>query len=76
MYLQWSEVKSGFGAGWIREIIFGDVFTLRKLCIGTHCRAGDKMIDLGNAGDFFKHELGAKVPAVCFLWAHPNVVLA
>lgn len=34
------------------------------------------MIDLGNAGDFFKHELGAKVPAVCFLWAHPNVVLA
>ena len=23
---------------------------------------GDKMIDLGNAGDFFKHELGAKVP--------------
>lgn len=27
--------------------------------------AGDKMIDLGNAGDFFKHELGAKVPFHC-----------
>eukprot|EP00434_Breviolum_minutum_P002658 symbB.v1.2.002350.t2/scaffold121.1/size317807/14 len=28
--------------------------------------AGDKMIDLGNAGDFFKHELGAKAFRLAF----------
>ncbi|CAL1147093.1 unnamed protein product [Cladocopium goreaui] len=35
-------------------------------------QGGDKMIDLGNAGDFFKHELGAKAFRLAFSLRGPG----